>query len=442
MKPKIVLDTRTQITTGPDSGRYHVKIKASIVVIEDGEKAWKPRRAKTGVYMTEKEFTSMKKDRMPADIAEKKEIVNTFLRKAEDVCKIQGLTPDQFLQFVEGRGNFENVVGMFEYYINECLDENPETGEARNGNAMALQSALNFFVRYKGSNHISYAEITPQWLEDCKRWALTEQKDDKGNVIKKAVSPVTFYIHCRALRTIMNMAHDPFGKITKESIPFGHGKNKFKIPSSSKKKRKIKLELSTDTLIAQKNIILNHVSKHAAVNKYLKYWKASYFGNGSNMDDVLRWKIGDYNKENQTIFFERKKTVNTEEDNEPIMVLVGEELKAIINELGNRSLDPTEYIFPVLNKGMNSAERKKAVKDFIRLMNRRLKVAAEEMKLEIALSSNSARYLTSTILDRSGIPKSVIKDLLGHNSEAMQNHYVSPYLVDLRKSILKILAAS
>lgn len=439
MQPKIILDPRKQTTTGPNKGRYHCKIKVSIPVYTDGVKTWIPRRAKTYVFATQKEFKTIMGDR-PGSMQSLRDTLDDLYKKAKTVCKIPGITPDQYIRLMEGKGNFESVTGMFDYYIGVCQEEDKETGEARDGNALALINAKSFFCRYKGSNHIPYAEITKEWLENCKKWALTEIKDEDGKVIKKAVSPATFYMHCRGLRTIMNLAVDPFKKITVDEVPFGDGKNKFKIPSSSKKKRKIKLDIPTEQLIAEKDKILSFVSSHPAMNSYLNYWKASYFGNGANMADVLRWKIGDVDISRKIIVFARKKTENTEEDSGPIEILVGDELQDVIHKEGNKSLDPDEYIFPVLNKKMNSAQRKAAVKDFIRRMNRSLKIAAKLMGLQIKLSSGSARYLMSTILDRSGIPETVIKELLGHNSLDMQKHYVSPYFLDLMKSINSILS--
>jgi integrase/recombinase XerD len=444
MQPKIILDPRKMTTTGPNKGRYPVKIKASIPVIEGGKKVWKPRRAKTGVYATPAEFKTMMGDR-PGSRQADRDRLDELKQKAKAVCKIPGISPDQYIMYMEGKGNFESITGMFEWYIAECRKEDPETGEARDGNADALQNAMSFFVRYKGGAHITYAEITKEWLEDCKRWALGEIKDADGLVVKKKVTSTTFYMHCRALRTVMNLAVDPFGKITKESVPFGEGKSKFKIPSS-KKKRKVKLELPTAKLIEQRDKILNFQvpkdSHYYAMESYLNYWKAAYFGNGANMADVLRWRFRDIKMigDAKVIVFERKKTVNTEEESGPISVFVGSELDAIITKEGNKSLDPDEFIFPVLNKSMNSAERKKAVMKFIWSMNRSLKRAAKKMGLEIKLSSGSPRYLMSTLIDRSGIPKSVIKELLGHNTEQMQDHYVSPYMLDLMKSVNKILA--
>jgi integrase len=438
MRPYIILDERTMTTTGEDAGRYHIKIKVKIPVYKGDKKVWIPRAAKTGIYATPAEFGAMPTSRSKA-WQDKQDFVDEKLKKARTICKINGLTPDAYITLMDGKGNFESVTGLFDWYISECLKPDPHTGEARDGNAIALGNAKNFFVRYKGSNHISYAEINKQWLEDCRAWALSEKKDEKGNVIKTPIALASFYMYCRSLRTIMNLARDPFGKITIESIPFGKGKGKFKIPSSSKKKRKIKLELSTEKLTEQKNKILSYVSKHPAQNRYLNYWKASFFGNGANMADVLRWKIKDYNKESRIIGFERKKTINTEEENEIIDILVGDELQDIINIEGNKTLDPDEYIFPILRKGMTSAERHATVKEFIILMNRSLKRVAKDLALEISLSSGSARYLMSTILDRAGMPKSVIKDLLGHDSEDTQSHYVSPYMVELRQNVLKLL---
>lgn len=438
MQPKIILDPRKQTTTGPNKGRYHCKIKVSIPVYTEGEKKWVPKRAKTNVFATKKEFKTIMGDR-PGSMQELRDTLDECYKKAKTICKIPGLTPDQYIRLMEGKGNFESVTGMFDYYIGVCEKEDEETGEARDGNAIALKNAKSFFCRYKGSNHIAYAEITKEWLESCKKWAFNEIKDEDGTVIKKQVTPATFFMYCRGLRIVMNLAVDPFKKITKDEVPFGEGKSKFKIPSS-KKKRKIKLDIPTDQLITEKDKILSFVSPHPAMNRYLNYWKTSYFGNGANMADVLRWKMKNVDMSKKEIVFERKKTQNTEEDEDPIYILIGPELQGIINLEGNKSLDPEEYVFPVLKKGMNSAQRKAATLEFIMKMNRSLKRAAKLMNLQIKLSSGSARYLSSTLLDRMGIPKSTIKEILGHNSEGMQDHYVSPYVLELRKTINSILS--
>jgi len=439
MKPFIFFDDRSPIKDGPDADRCHLKIQLTIPVIVDGEKEWKKPRAKTGVYATEKEFEKMQGKRVPIALADKWEKVQAKLRKAEDIAKFKNLSPEKYLRLMDGSGSFEDVCGMFDYYIGECLKENA-TGEARDGNALALRTAKNFFIRYRGTDYIPYAEITKEWLEDCKAWALADEVNEKGKVVRKGLSPTSFYIYCRALRTILYLAVE-FDKITKDEVPFGLEKGKFKIPNTSKKKRKVKLELPLDQLIELKNKILKHESEKPSVNKALNYWRIAFFGNGANMADVLRWKIVQYDRERQLINFERKKTENTEEDNETITVMVGEDLRALIAKEGNRSVDPNEYIFPVLRKGMSSAERKQAVIDFVDFMNKRLKTARKEMGIDIKLTSSSNRYLLSTILDRSGIPKNVIKELLGHNTEEMQSHYSSPYFLELRKQLLSIMRA-
>jgi integrase len=443
--PFIMLDPRRELTSDPEYGKFHVKIKASFTVGPKGsERKWKPKRAKTFVYLTEKEFDLMMGKRCPPRLEDTLKIVNEKLRKAETICRIPGITGDQYIQLMDSAGNFESIVGMFDYSIGECLKEDVR-GEARDGNAMFLTDARNFFVRFKESEHISYAEITPAWLDKCKTWALTDIKDEKGVIIKKKVSITTFFMYCRALRAQLRLAHKPFNKITEESIPFGSKKEgKFPIPSSNKKKRKIKLEIQTEELLKQRDKILTYVPGpvFASAGMYLNYWKIAYFGNGANMADVLRWKIQDYYVAESRILFERKKTENTEEDNGVIEVFVGPELTELIQIERNKSVDPDEYLFPILKKGMSSAQRKKAVKDFIRRMNRSLKRIARDMGLTIKLTSSSSRYLISTILERAGIPRSATKEMFGHSSEEMQDHYSSPYLIELRNKINGLLSVS
>jgi integrase/recombinase XerD len=419
MNPIIILDTRTAIIKGPDKGRYHIKIKLSFPVIKNGEKKWIPKRAKTKVYATEKEFASIMGSPRSTELKLKRDILDNLYQKAKDIASIQGLTPKQYINLMESSGNFDNVIGLFKWKIDQMMKLE------RIGNASAIETAMNSFIRFKKSDFISFSEITVDWLNEYKRWMVQEEKN----------SVTTVYIYCRSLRHILKLAVDPFRKITEDSIPFGKGK--FKIPASKKGNRKFKFNYSKDEIIQEKNKILAYKATNPKVNKALNYWKASFFGNGCNMADLLRWKRKDIH--DNVIIFLRKKTENTEEQNEPITVYLSEPLLDIINIEGNKTLNPDDYIFPVLNDGMNAVEQRNAVKKFTKLTNEYLEVAAEDMGLKMKLTTGSARYLMSTILRRHGIELTAIRDILGHESTQTTEHYADGTDLDLLKLISKQL---
>lgn len=425
MSPIIVIDNRTAIKQGPDKGRYHIKIKLTFKGLQDGKKVWIYKRAKTNVYATEKEFKSMMGSRPSAELKEKRDILDGFLSKAKELCKIEGLTPDQYIDLMEGSGKFDNIIDLFNWYIDKMKKED------RPGNASAMESAKNSFIKFRGSESISFSEITVDWLNDYKRWMLSE--DEKTQKVKQSIT--TVYIYSRALRVIFNTAVHPFRKISKDSIPFGKGK--FKIPASKKTNRKVQFTLELDDLIKEKNKILSYTSTDEKLMKAVDFWKISYFGNGCNMADVARWKFKDYN--NDIIKFRRKKTELTEEGNEEIPIYVSKELKKIIQKHCNKSVNPDEYIFPIISNNLSAKEQHTTVKQFTKTTNKYLERAAADMDLKIPLTTGTARYLMSTILRRKGVNLTAIRDLLGHGSVDTTEHYADGTDVGLMKTINSIL---
>jgi integrase/recombinase XerD len=433
MLPIKILDTRTQIKEGPNKGRYAVKVKARIPVYVNGKKEWIPKNAKTGVYATEAEFKSIIGSPRAADLKAKRDLIDKVYRKAEDVCKIDGLTPEQYVRLVEGAGNFESITGLFDWKIAELEKEGLD------GNAIAVRNARSSFIAFKGGDYISYAEVTVDWLERYKKWMMAPLYDKDNVLIREARTSTTVYMYCRALRAIMNLAAEVFKKISKESIPFG--KTKFKLPSSKKGGRKVKLPLSKDQMILERNKILTYQDSDKKKLKAVNYWRISYFCNGCNPADIAYLKVKNFDAKRMLIIFERKKTENTEEDNDPIYVYVGEEFEQIINQERNRTMDPEAYLFPILSPGMASMERKKTILQFIRVTNKWLKRAAKDMKLEVPFTSGTARYFTSTILKRHGVEMSTIKNMLGHASEETTEHYADGFDIDAMKKVYQMLIA-
>jgi integrase/recombinase XerD len=430
MIPKAILWTDTTIKEGPNKGLHPVKIRVTITEYVNGKKVFKVFRGTTNVHVSKSEFKSLMVSPKAKHLQEKRIVVDACLAKAASICKNRHITLEAFGREYYGAGNFESITGMFEWYL-EKMDE-----DERTGNMAALTSAMRSLLSYKRhllkldkdsevEVSIGFAEITVEWMNGYKRWML-----ENG----KALS--TVYIYARALRTIMHLAVSK-GKISKESIPFG--KDKFKIPASKAKNRKVKLSLPKDELIREKNKILDYVSDDHKVYRALNYWKASFWANGCNMADLAYMTFRD--KDDRMINFQRKKTEYTEEDSEPIVVWLSDELREIIRIEGNKSVgDPDQYIFPILSKGMDHKKRLATIKQFTKVTNKWLKKAAKGMDLKIPLTSGTARYLTATLLRRHGIDLDSIRKRLGHSSTDTTEHYADDNDVDLMKSINKILA--
>lgn len=433
MRPKIILDTRRSIKTRANKGRFQIKI--AVRIKEPG--GWKTFRGETKVYATEEEFEKLMNSPKAKVLQEKRDAIDPWFDKAKELCKIPRITKNRFDTLYYSAGNFESITGLFDYQIGE-MEKEDAAGNARDGNAIAYRNAKSFFVRFKGGEYISYAEITEEWLNECKKWALTTEMNGE-KVIRKAIKPTSFYIYVRGLRAIMNLA-EGLGKIEKNDIPFGKGR--FKIPGSKPGGRKVKIRMSRVELQAEKQKVLNHVSEDARVNKALNYWRISFFCNGCNMADIAYLRFKDYQVEFDEIEFQRKKTQNTEEDNETILVYVGERLKELIRIEGNKVVgDPEAYLFPILKRGMTSKQRKTRIGQFVQTSNDYLRLAKKEMDFKGDLTTGTARYWLGTFLKRNGIDLSSIGSLYGHDSEKTTEHYADDHDIDFRKSVYNMLVS-
>jgi integrase len=91
----------------------------------------------------------------------------------------------------------------------------------------------------------------------------------------------------------------------------------------------------------------------------------------------------------------------------------------------------TEYIFPILRKGMNPFEEKSAVKSITKLMNVKMKAICKELKIENA-TTYTARHSYATVLKRSGVSISFISDQLGHTNVRTTENYLASFEEDER----------
>jgi integrase/recombinase XerD len=457
----IALDTRHQITLGEDSGKFHVKVTVTFRLRDGDKNKWLRKRFKTGVYLLPGEFNKVMSKNVQGLLREKKDALLRAQHKAMDILeRMPDITPEQFENIYSGSGRMENVVDVFDYYINNL------EGQERDGTAASYSNAISSFMEFKRARikeynkkladlateheaklaaaksdwarrpivkeynrkkkllkdefpvYLSFAEITVPFLKEYEKWVLKE-----GNTVN------TVGIYTRALRAIFNYAVDPLKIITAERSPFG--RRKYVPPSAPRRSQKAHT-------LEEKNMILAHRSRLDEVNEALDYWVFQYLCNGCNMADVayLRFK----NISGSKLEFERKKTENTERNKQPIVVYVMDRMHEIIARRGNKSLNPEDYVFPILSADMSSKQRKDAILEHIGKINERLLIAEREMGLQSHLTTGTARYTAATILDSLGMKNSLIAGALGHGSEIIQESYKDRFNDGLREMISKMLA--
>lgn len=80
-----------------------------------------------------------------------------------------------------------------------------------------------------------------------------------------------------------------------------------------------------------------------------------------NFRDIAELKYKNINK--KSISFLRHKTLHTTKDKpKPIIIPLTETIKAVIERYGTRPFLPDNYVFPILNKKMDEAEKLRLTK--------------------------------------------------------------------------------
>ena len=98
-----------------------------------------------------------------------------------------------------------------------------------------------------------------------------------------------------------------------------------------------------------------------------------------------------------------------------------------------------DYVFPILNTkqhtnlvGINNRIKKK-----LQHTNKDLKEIAELANIKTKLTTYVARHSAATVLKKQGLSTSIIKELMGHETEAMTQNYLDSFENDTLDSALE-----
>ncbi len=164
----------------------------------------------------------------------------------------------------------------------------------------------------------------------------------------------------------------------------------------------------------------------------------NYSGNGINMKDILLLKWG--NIDGEYIRYVRAKTKRTNKTcTVPITLYVNEEMRNIILRWGNPQSSAQDYLFPVLKEGLTPEREMAIIQQFIKMINKYLKLIAQELSIDKPITTYFARHSFATILKKSGVSPLFISESLGHASVRTTEIYLDSFEDDQRKSILENL---
>jgi integrase len=309
----------------------------------------------------------------------------------------------RFTIFQEDHSRPKSISVTFLSYIKKLLQQ------GRIGSAINYQRTFRSIKAFNGN--VLFSEITVSFLFQYENW-----------MISRDASKTTVGIVLRPLRSIFNEAIED-GIISKENCyPFG--RKKYQIPSS----RNLKKALTKEEL--GRIYFYKPGSERQEVGK--AYWLFCYFANGMNVKDMinLKWK----NIQGEYLIFERSKTESSTRINpKPIIVYLTEELWNIINTHGNTNRSPNNFIFPIMQTGLNPLEQFDLLNRSRQLINDAMAEIANEIGIDKPVTTIVTRHSFSTQLKRAGVSTEYIQEALGHTNIKTTENYLDSFPVEMKK---------
>jgi len=302
------------------------------------------------------------------------------------VNKIQQLKTEKRFGYVE---SFQSTLRA----VKEFHEGRPLSYNCR----QKVETRLNDYLSGKP---LLWQDITPKWLKNFETH-LTGQGKSRASI----------GIYMRNIRTLFNEAIKFYD--VKARYPF----DQYKIKTGEG--RKIALTPEQISLIA--NFQTDDTKEQFARDMFL----FSFLACGMNLSDVARLKQS--NIADGEIVFIRKKTESEEARGEFIHVPVTDRMREIIDRYKNRAIGYDPYLFPVLNPEMDEESQFKAIRQFIKVVNKHIKQLAKRCGINENVTSYTARHSWATISKNSGASVEFISEMLGHSSVNVTKAYLKSF---------------
>jgi integrase len=274
--------------------------------------------------------------------------------------------------------------------------------------------AKNSLKRFKSK--LNLMDVTSDFLKNYESYMISEDR-----------SVTTISIYIRSLRSIYNQAIDA-EMVDRKYYPFGKNKYQPKAP------RNIKKALTIEQI---KSIIDYKVEEGSNQQLAKDMWLLSYYCNGMNIKDIINLRFS--NIEKDSLYFERLKTLSTNQNPKPIVVSLIPQAQEIIKRWKQKKRSPDDFVFPIIKKSMTEDEKAKVKHQFIKTINKYMKRIGTEIGYDKPLTTYSARHSYATILKRSGAPLSFISEALGHKSLLTTESYLDSFEDETRRKYAEML---
>lgn len=418
-KVHICLDKRSLL----QSGKYPVKLHVSFRVSGSDEKARRVHDYYTIAQASVSEFNAATGKRQYTREQEKlAETISKSRNKAQKILDDNHImSPGLFARLYTGSSG-DTVGSLFDRYIAELREYD------RVGTASSYQTALESLKKFAGGD-FNFIEVSVDWLRRYERWMKGHKvsKEVGGKIVEETVSKstTTIGIYLRCLRKIFNDAIQA-KIIGADYYPFG--RRQFVIQSVQAPKHALSEE--------QKNAVLRYDGKE---REAVDFWIFSYFCNGMNFTDICQLRHRDI--QDDMIMLDRAKIRRTSRVLKKIEIPLGEEAREIIRKYGSRSLSPSAFVFNILQPGLTAQQEKYRIQDFIDRVNISLRRVASDLGFSFKFTTYTARHTYATILEQQGVPRSFIKNALGHASGQTTDNYMGGFDRETKRAMNEKLRA-
>lgn len=290
-----------------------------------------------------------------------------------------------------GKSDIDNLNDAFRAKIEKLYAED------RVNYAESFKYTLASLEKFKKSKTIQFNDITVDFLRKYEKHLIADGK---------TVTTVGYYM--RNIRTIINGDGEPYLKGGK--YPFGNGEYKYIIPKGERREKALQLgEIH----------MIQAYKCDKSIEVYRDLWLLSFYCNGANMTDILRFRYDEI--KDGEITFIRKKTKNKRREVVRIHIPILKPIRDIIEKHGNRS--KAGFIFPFLNGITTEKQRVRKISDITKAVNEAMHQIAKELNLPDGITTYTTRHSYVTILERLNVPRIFIQNSLGHTAESVTDNY-------------------
>lgn len=228
---------------------------------------------------------------------------------------------------------------------------------------------------------LRFEDITVQFLYEFEKWMLSRNK-----------SYTSIGIYIRNLRAIINL---PKNKklFSEENYPFGRGK--YLVPTGTNIKKA--LDLTDIKKIYDYRAQTNEKNEMFARDM----WLFGYFSNGINPKDIACLKYENITEEDFIIIQREKTRFTTRANPKKITIPINDDMRRIMDQWGTVNRDPTDYIFPILTKGICAHRKRELIHGFNRLINEWMKIIGSSLGIKKKIRTMEYRHSMATVLKRS-----------------------------------------